>query len=56
MDLELESPFARTQLNNAIANKASGICTECELEKANDPRFDGQYCTACADYLETTIR
>ncbi len=47
-----QSPFAAMQLRYSIANKTAGICTDCGLEDADTTRFDGMFCTGCADYNE----
>jgi len=56
MHIELDSPFAQYRLREQLAQKSAGICTDCGLEDADTTRFDGMYCTGCADYAETTIR
>ena len=50
-----EPNYAANRMQQVIADKASGICTDCGLEDADATRFDGMYCTGCADYAETTI-
>ena len=50
-----QSPFAQYRLREQVAQKSAGICTDCG-EDADTTRFDGMYCTGCADYAETTIR
>ena len=56
MHIELDSPFAQYKLREQVAQKSAGICTDCGLEDSDSTRFDGMYCTGCADYAETTIR
>ena len=51
-----EPDYAANRMQQVIADKASGICTDCGLEDADATRFDGMYCTSCADDAETTVR
>jgi hypothetical protein len=55
MHIDTESPFAQYRIREVLQQKASGICTDCGLEDADATRFDGMYCTSCANYAETTI-
>lgn len=46
-----QSPFATNRINQQLAQRDAGICTDCGLEDADTTRFDGMFCKGCADSL-----